>query len=145
MPHPGTLDGDLLAGEGGHAALVAVARVGTVWLPLISRATEASDLVLQEAGGDQQAQLQRQALEGVLHQLQEFLAIQGQLDLTVAGAGLPSRCGLAQVLLVGTLSVLVISLQGGSSLSRVTHKSSLRTGREEPPLLTFQLRVGHPP
>jgi hypothetical protein len=119
VPNAGTLDGDLLAGEGGHASPAAVARVAAARLPLVAGAAEARDLVLQEAGGDQQAKLQGQVLQGVLHQLQEFVAIQGQLDVTIAGAGLAFMGGMGRVPLVGAGSVRVISLQGGSSFQGI--------------------------
>jgi hypothetical protein len=51
--------------------------VSAAGLPLIAGTAEAGDLVLQEAEGDQKAELQRQALQRILHELQEFLAIQG--------------------------------------------------------------------
>jgi hypothetical protein len=88
-------------------------------------------LVLQEAGGDQHAQCERQALQGVLHQAEQLVAIQGELDL--AAGSHDGDMGLGWLGLVGVLSLRIGSFQGGSSSSRVKSTSSLATGREEPP------------
>ena len=93
--------------------------MGTALLPLVPGAAEAGDFVLQEGGGDQQAELQREALQRVLHQAKELVAIQGQLNLTITRAGLALMGGMGRVPLVGAGPVRVVSLQGGSSFQGV--------------------------
>ncbi len=68
--HAGTRDGELLTGQGRRTPLVAVPRVGPVGLTLIAPPAQPGHLVLQETGGDQHAQFERQALQGVLHQVE---------------------------------------------------------------------------
>jgi hypothetical protein len=93
-------------------------------------------LVLQEAGGDQHAQFERQALQGVLHQAEQLIAIQGELDL--AARGYDGDRGLGWLGLVGVLSLRIGSFQVGSSyLVKGKATSSLVTGREEPPSSLF--------
>jgi len=69
-PHAGTGDGDLLAGQGRRTPLVAVPGVGPVGLTLMAWPAQPGHLVLQETRGDQDAQFERQALQGVLHQVE---------------------------------------------------------------------------
>ncbi len=131
------------APAGGRTACGSAARP-----PLVSRAAGACDLILQQARGDQQAQLQGQTPSwGVTASAPGVLfAIQGQVDLPVregtawpadTDSGWPGFCES------GVSSHRLASRR--FLLSRGTHASSLKTGREEPPLLTFQLRLGHPP
>jgi hypothetical protein len=88
-------------------------------------------LVLQEAGGDQHPQFERQALQGILHQAEQLIAIQGELDH--AAGGHDGDRGLSWLGLVGVLSLRIGSFQGGSSfLVKGKATSSLATGREEP-------------
>jgi hypothetical protein len=88
-------------------------------------------LVLQEAGGDQHAQLERQALQGVLHQAEQLVEIQGKLDL--AAGGPDGYRGLGRPGLVGSMLPRRGSFQGGSSfLVKGEATPSLTTGREEP-------------
>src|SRR5262249_8193989 len=134
LTHAGPLDGDLLTGEGGHAPLAAIPGVGAVRLPPVAWPAEAGGLVLPEAGGDQQAEFHGPGLQGIPPPLQQLRAVQGQLDLMIAGAGMPSRSGLRRALLVRTASALVISLQGGSSFQGVLTRvqSNDRTGGTTP-------------
>jgi hypothetical protein len=130
-PHAGTRDGDLLAGQGRRTRLVAVPRVGPVGLTLMAPPAEPGDLVLQEARGDQHAQLEGQALQGVLHQAEQHIAIQGELDH--AAAGHDGDRVLGWLGLVGVVSLRIGSFQGGSSfLVKGKTTSNLATGREEP-------------
>jgi hypothetical protein len=131
--HAGTRDGDLLAGQGRRAPLVAVPRVGPVGLTLMASSAQPGHLVLQEARGDQHAQFERQALRGILHQAEQLVPIQGELDHAAGGSD--GDRGLGPV---GVLSLRIDSFQGGSSfLVKGKAKSSLATGREEPPSSLF--------
>ena len=115
---------------------MAVPRVGPVGLTLMARPAQPGHLVLQEAGDDQHAQLERQALQGILHQAEQLIAIQGELDLAVGCPDGDSRLG--QRWLVGVVSLRIGSFQGGSSfLVKGEATSSRATGREEPPSLLF--------
>ena len=88
-------------------------------------------LALQEARDDQDAEFERQALQGILHQAEQLIAIQGELDL--AAGGHDGDGGLGWLGLVGILSLRIGSFQGGSSfLIQGEATSSLATGREEP-------------
>jgi hypothetical protein len=93
-------------------------------------------LVLQEPGDDQHAWFERQALQGIFHQAEQLIAIQGELDL--AAGCLDGDRGLGRPGLVGSMLLRRGSFQGGSSF-RVRGKatSSLGTGREEPPSSHF--------
>jgi hypothetical protein len=102
-----------------------------VGLTLRAWPAQLGHLVLQEAGGDQDAQFERQALQGVLHQVEQLLAIQGERDLAAEGPGGDSRLGR---LGLGRVESLRIGwFQGGSSfLVQGQATSSRATGREEP-------------
>jgi hypothetical protein len=102
----------LLADEGRNAPLVTVPVVSTLGLALVSSATQARDFVLREGGGDEQAQLNGQSLQGVLHQGEQLVAIQRQLDLS---AGLRAPGNRAGRLLSRVLRVGMGSIQGSSS------------------------------
>jgi hypothetical protein len=129
--HAGPRDGDLLASQGGRTPLVAVPGVGPVGLTLRAPPAQPGHLVLQEARGDQHAQFERQALQGILHQAEQFIAIQGELDLAAGGPDGDRLLGWLG--LVGVLSLRIGSFQGGSSfLVKGEATSSLATGREEP-------------
>ena len=135
-PHPGPVDRQLLAGERRDAPLAAVSGVRAVGPAFVPPAAEPRDLVLQDRGGDQQAQLDGQALQGVLHEGEQLVPIQRQLDLA-AGIG-PSGAMIGRLPLVGAATLRIGSFQGGSSSSlREKRTSSLATGREEPPLSHF--------
>jgi hypothetical protein len=110
--------------------------MGPVGLTLMAPPAQPGHLVLQEAGGDQQAQFERQALPGVLHQAEQLIAIQGELDLAV---GCPDGDnGLGRRWLVGVVSLRIGSFQGGSSFHVKGEATSSRaTGREEPPSSLF--------
>ena len=82
-------------------------------LTLIAPPAQPGHLVLQETGDDQHPQLERQALKGALHQFEQLIAIQGELDLAAGGPGGDSRLG--RLGLVGVVSLRVGSFQGGSS------------------------------
>jgi hypothetical protein len=70
-------------------------------------------------------------LQGVLHQAEQLIAIQGELDLAAGGHAGDNRLG--RLGLVGVLSLRIGSFQGGRSLLvRVKATSRLGTGREEP-------------
>jgi hypothetical protein len=70
-------------------------------------------------------------LQGVLHQAEQLIAIQGELDLAAGGHDGDNRLG--RLGLVGVLSLRIGSFQGGPSfLVMVKASSSLGTGREEP-------------
>jgi hypothetical protein len=100
------------------------------WFHVASPA-QPGHLVLQEARGDQHAQLERQALQGVLHEAEQLIAIQGELDL--AAGGHDGDSGLGWLGLVGVLSLRIGSFPGGSSfLVKGKATSSRATGREEP-------------
>jgi hypothetical protein len=87
-------------------------------------------LVPQEAGGDQHVQLERQALQGVLHQAEQLIAIQGEMHLA---GGHDGDRGLGRLGFVRIVSLRIGSFQGGSSfLVKRKATSSLATGREEP-------------
>jgi hypothetical protein len=76
------------------------------------------------------------ALQGVLHQAEQLIAIQGELDL--AAAGHDGDTGLGWLGLVGVVSLRIGSFQGGSSfLVKGRATSNLATGREEPPSSLF--------
>ena len=92
-PHAGTVDRQLLPGQGRDAPLVAIPRVRAVGLVLVPRPAQPGHLVLQEARGDQQAQLDGQTLQGVLHQGQQLVPIQGELDLAAGVLVLGSTLG----------------------------------------------------
>jgi hypothetical protein len=93
-------------------------------------------LVLQETRGDQHAQFERQALQGILHEAEQLIAIQGELDL--AAGGPDGDRGLGPPGLVGSMLLRIGSFQGGSSfLVKGKATSSLVTGREEPPSSLF--------
>jgi hypothetical protein len=103
-----------------------------VGLTLRAPPAQAGHLVLQEAGGDQHAQLARQALQGILHEAEQLVSIQGELDL--AAGGHDGDRGLGWLGLVGVVSLSIGSLQGGSTLLvKGKATSSLVTGGEEPP------------
>jgi hypothetical protein len=88
-------------------------------------------LVLQEARGDQHPQFERQALQGVLHEAEQLVAIQGELDH--AAGGHDGDRGLGRLGLVRVVPLRIGSFQGGSSfLVKGKATSSLVTGREEP-------------
>ena len=112
-------------------------RVWVRWgLTLRAPPAQPGHLVLQETGGDQHAQFERQALQGVLHQAEQLIAIQGELDL--AAGCLDGDRGLGRPGLVGSMWLRRGSFQGGSSfLVKGKATSSLGTGREEPPSSLF--------
>ena len=111
---------------------MAVAGVGPVGLTLMAPPAQPGHLVLQETGGDQHAQFERQALQGVLHEAEQLLAIQGELDH--AAGGHDGDRGLRRLGLVRDVSLRIGSFPGGSSfLVKGKATSSLATGREEPP------------
>jgi hypothetical protein len=94
------------------------------------------DLVLQNRGGDQQAQVHGQGFKGVLHQAKQLVTVQGELDL--AAGCLDGDKGLGRPGLVGSMLLRIGSFQGGSSfLVKGKATSSLGTGREEPPSSLF--------
>jgi hypothetical protein len=75
--------------------------------------------------------LERQALQGVLHQAEQLIAIQGELDL--AAGGHDGDRVLGWLGLVGVVSLRIGSFPGGSSfLVKGKTTSNLATGREEP-------------
>ena len=80
--------------------------------------------------------LYAQAFQGILHQAEQLIAIQGELDL--AAGCLDGDRGLGQPGLVGSKLLRMGSFQGGSSFPRQGKAtSSLMTGREEPPSSLF--------
>jgi hypothetical protein len=102
----------------------------------MARPAQPGHLVLQEAGDDQHPQLERQALQGILHQVEQLIAIQGELDLAVGCPDGNSRLG--RLGLVGVVWLRRGSFQGGSSfLVKGKAASSRATGREEPPSSLF--------
>ena len=116
--------------------MVAVPGVGPVGLTLMAWPAQPGHLVLQEAGDDQHAEFERQAFEGILHQAEQLIAVQGELDL--AAGCLDGDRGLGGPGLVGSMLLRIGSFQGGSSfLVRGKATSSLATGREEPPTSHF--------
>jgi hypothetical protein len=116
--------------------LVAISGVGRVGLTLIAPPAQPGHLVLQEAGGDQHAQFERQALQGILHKAEQRVAIRGELDYAAGGHDGDSRLGRRW--LVGVVSFRVGSFQGGSSfLVKGKATSSPGTEREEPPSSIF--------
>jgi hypothetical protein len=107
-----------------------------VGLTLRAWPAQPGHLVLQEARGDQHAQLERQALQGIVHEAEQLLAIQGELDL--AAGCLDGARGLGRPGLVRSMLLRIGSFQGGSSfLIKGEATSSLATGREEPPSSLF--------
>src|SRR5262249_7209423 len=104
-------------------------------LVLVPRSAEPRYLVLQDVGSDQQTDLDSQALQRVLHQGQQLVPIQGELDLPAGVLVLGSALG--RLRLASGLSVRIGSVQGGSSSKGVKRTSSLTAGREEPPLSFF--------
>ena len=73
----------------------------------------------------------RQALQGIVHEAEQLLAIQGELGL--AAGGPDGDSGLGRPGLVGSMLFRIGSFQGGSSfLVKGKATSSLATGREEP-------------
>jgi hypothetical protein len=107
-----------------------------VGLTLRAPPAQPGHLILQEARGDQHAQLEHQALQGVLHQAEQLIAIQGELDL--AAGGHDGDRSLGWLGLVGVVSLRRGSFQGGSSfLVQGEATSSRATGREEPPSSLF--------
>src|SRR5262249_62010382 len=125
-----------LASQGRRPPLVAIPGVGPVGLTLIAPPAQPGHLVLQETGDDQHPQPERQALKGVLHQVEQLIAIQGELELAAGGPGGDSRLG--RLGLVGVVSLRVGSFQGGSSfLVKGKATSSRATGREEPSSALF--------
>jgi hypothetical protein len=114
-----------------------------VGLTLRAWPAQPGHLVLQEAGGDQRAQLERQALQGILHQAEQLIAIQGELDL--AAGGPDGDRGLGRPGLVESMLLCIGSFQGGSSFlvpGKSHVQSSDRTGGAA--LFIFQLRSGRP-
>jgi hypothetical protein len=79
----------------------------------MARPAQPGHLVLQETGDDQHPQLERQALKGVLHQVEQLIAIQGDLDREAGGHDGDSRLGRRW--LVGVVSLRIGSFEGGSS------------------------------
>jgi hypothetical protein len=67
--------------------------VDPVGLTLIAWPAQPGHLVLQETGDDKHPQFERHALQGVLHEAEQLLAIRGELDLAAGGAGGDSRLG----------------------------------------------------
>jgi hypothetical protein len=63
----GSLEGELLSGQGDVAALMAVAGVRAVGLPLVAGAAELRDLILQELHGHEQAEFGRQPVQALVH------------------------------------------------------------------------------
>jgi hypothetical protein len=117
-------------------ARVAVPGVGPVGLTLMAPPAQPGHLVFQEARGDQHSQLESQALQGILHQAEKLVAIQGELDLAVGCPDGDSRLG--RLGLVGVVSLRIGSFPGGSCfLVKGKAASSLATGREEPPSSRF--------
>ena len=88
VPHPGTCDRHLLPSQGGYAPLMAVPGVRPLGLALVASPAQSGHLVLQETRGDQQTQFRGQRLQGILHQDQEFVSIQGELDSPAGCLGL---------------------------------------------------------
>jgi hypothetical protein len=74
-PHAGTRDGDLLASQGRRTPPMAIPRVGPVGLAFRAPPAQPGHLVLLEGRGDQHPQFERQALQGVLHQAEQLIAI----------------------------------------------------------------------
>ena len=115
---------------------MAVPRMGPVGLTLMAPPAQPGHLVLQEAGDDQHAEFKRQTLQGILHQAEQLIAIQGELDL--AAGCLDGDRWLGRPGLVGGMLLRRGSFQGGSSfLVKGKATSSLATGREEPPSSLF--------
>jgi hypothetical protein len=101
-----------------------------VGLTLRAPPAQPGHLVLQEAGGDQHAQFERQVLQGVLHEAEQLVAIQGELEL--AAGGHDEDSGLGRLGLVRVVSLRISLFQGGSSfLVKGKAASSRATGREE--------------
>jgi hypothetical protein len=97
---------------------------------------EPRHFVFQEAGSEQHSQLECQALQGILHQAEQLVAIHGELELAVGCPDGDSRLGRRWLMGVGSLRIG--SFQGGSSfLVNGEATSSLATGREEPPSSPF--------
>jgi len=67
---------------------MAIPRVNALGLALLASPAQPGHFVLQEAGGDQQAQPNGQRLQRILNQGQEFFPIQRQLDLPTCCLGL---------------------------------------------------------
>jgi hypothetical protein len=102
----------------------------------MARPAQPGHLVLQEARDDQHAEFECQALQGILHQAEQLVAIQGELDLAVGCPDGDSRLGRRW--LVGVASLRIGSFQGGSSfLVKGKAAPNLATGREEPPSSLF--------
>src|SRR5262249_53561379 len=132
-PHSRSVNRQFLPGEGHHTPLAPIPRVRAARLMLVPRPAQTRHLVLQDVRSDQQTQFDGQTLQGVLHQGQQLVPIEGELHLSVGVRPLGST--VRRLSLVSDPSVRIGSFQGGSSSSRVFWRpSSLATGREEPPL-----------
>jgi hypothetical protein len=92
---------------------MAIPRVKAPRLSLVALSAQSGHLVLQKAGGDQQAQLNGNCLQRILHQGQEFFPIQRQLNLSSCCLGLGPTFLLNPHAGLGT--VRIGSFQGGSS------------------------------
>jgi hypothetical protein len=86
-------DGDLLAGQYRRTALMALPRVGSGGRTRMAPPTQPGHLILQENGAEQHAQFEHQALHSVLHQSEQLIAIQGELDLPAGGHDGDRRLG----------------------------------------------------
>jgi hypothetical protein len=103
---------------------------------LLEQARNRSDAAAWRRLVDQHAQFERQALQGVLHQVESRIAIQGELDLAAGGSGGDSRLG--RLGLVSVVSLRIGSFPGGSSfLVKGKATSSRAAGREEPSFSRF--------
>ena len=80
VPHARAFDGQLLAGKRRYAPLVAVSGVLPTGLSLVSLAAQPGDLVLENGGGNEHTKLNGQTVQGSLHDCEQFLPIQGELD-----------------------------------------------------------------
>src|SRR5262249_33099355 len=108
---------------------------------LVSWAAQPRDFVLQEGGGDEQAQLDGQALQRVLQDGEQLVPVQGQLD-PATGLWSPGvRAGRRP--LASGLPIRIGSFQGGSSSGRYGHVQS-RDQTRGTASFTFQLRPGQP-
>src|SRR5262249_62212766 len=132
-----------LPGEGPHAPLATIPRVRAARLVLVPRPAQTCPLVLQDVRSDQQTQFDGQTLQGVLHQGQQLVPIEGELHLLVGVLSLGSTLG--QLSLVSDPSVRIGSFQGGSSSTKGQNARQVYLPDWRERLLPFQPWPGHPP
>jgi hypothetical protein len=87
--------------------------MGAAGAALIAGAAEPRHLVLQQVRGDEQAQLDGQAIERVVHQGEQLIAVHAQLNLPVGGRRRGRAAG--RVPLVTDTPLRIGPSQGGSS------------------------------